>query len=67
MPLLQIHVSKEVDQNKLEERGEECGKDGLVGRRGGGRYQGSFLSITCAPQLSAVLEGAHVERSVRGD
>lgn len=61
-------MSKEVDQNKLEEgRGGAWG--GLVGRKeAGDRWMsGIILSITCVPQLSAVLgRRAHVERSVRG-
>lgn len=62
-------MSKEVDQNKLE---TGAGGGGLAGnkREGvvvGGVSVGDNLSITCAPQLSAVLaRRAHVERSVRG-
>lgn len=44
------------------------GEGGLAGRKqGNGEGVGDNLSITCAPQLSAVLaRRAHVERSVRG-
>lgn len=61
-------MSKEVDQNKLQRRGK--GRGGWFGRKEAGNREvsGIILSITCAPQLSAVLGWrAHVERSVLGD
>lgn len=60
-------MSKEVDQNKLRRRGKGWG--GWFGRKEARDWEvsGIFLSITCAPQLSAVVGWrAHVERSVRG-